>query len=93
MEPFELALGADMTSSGMIRTTGPVTGPSLLKRSQLYSGRSLEKMVVRGILEKNTGEKSGRETSNEKYRVYLLKFIDLLVTREVAIKARGRMCE
>jgi len=93
MEPFELAPGVDMTSSGMTRTTGPVAGPSLLKRSQLYSGRSLEKMVVRGVSEKNAGEKYGRETSDEKYRVYLLKFIDFLVTREVKIKARGRMCE
>jgi len=92
MEPFELALGADMMSSGMIRTTGPVTSPSLLKRSQLYPGRLLEKMAVRGISEKNTGEKYERETSDEKYRVYLLKFIDLLVTREVTIKARGQMC-
>jgi len=50
-------------------------------------------MVVRGVSEKNAGEKYGRETLDEKYRVYLLKYIDLLVTREVTIKARGRMCE
>jgi len=93
MEPFELAPGVDMTSPGMTCITGPVPGPSLLKRSQSYSGRSLEKMVVHGVSEKNVGEKYGRETSNEKYRVYLLKFIDLLVTREVTIKARQQMCE
>jgi len=82
-----------MTSLGMTRTTGPVASPSLLKRSKSYSGRLLDKMVVCGDLEKNTGEKYGRETLDEKYRVYLLKFIDLLVTREVRIKARGQTCE
>jgi len=37
---------------------------------------------------KNAGDKYGRETLDEKYRVYLLKFIDFLVTREVTINAR-----
>jgi len=93
MEPFELAPGADITSLGMTRNTGPVASPSLLKRSQSYLGRSLEKMLVRGVSWKNVGEKYGRETSDEKYKVYLLKCIDLLATKEVTIKAKGRMCE
>lgn len=62
----------------------------LLKKSQSYSGMSCKKRTVNAISTGNSTFRRARSTPPEAYRVYLLKFINLLVTREVTMKAIRR---
>jgi len=57
-----------------------------MKRSQSYSGTTFKRMISNSakLLMSNQGQNS----STEKFRVYLMKFIDLLVTREVTKSKR-----
>lgn len=80
-EPYELS------SREAIALKAP---PSLLKRSQSYSGVSFKEMLGCTVPTDTGNSSYERSSSTEQYRVYLLKFIDLLVTREVTMKARRR---
>lgn len=67
-----------------------IVAPSLLRRCQSYSGMSLKKMHGITISRENGISTRIINSSTEQYRVYLLKFIDLLVTREVTMKVGTR---
>eukprot|EP00555_Chaetoceros_dichaeta_P015011 CAMPEP_0198257172 /NCGR_PEP_ID=MMETSP1447-20131203/6908_1 /TAXON_ID=420782 /ORGANISM="Chaetoceros dichaeta, Strain CCMP1751" /LENGTH=758 /DNA_ID=CAMNT_0043944001 /DNA_START=394 /DNA_END=2670 /DNA_ORIENTATION=+ len=67
-----------------------IVAPSLLRRCQSYSGTSLKKMHGITISTKNGVSTRIINSSTEQYRVYLLKFIDLLVIREVRMKVGTR---
>jgi len=66
-------------STPLVRRSLP---PSLLRRSQSYSGMPLKKMHGNSLATDGISTRIPN-SSTEQYRVYLLKFIDLLVTREM----------
>jgi len=83
-ESLELSSTIGITGEAMALQASP----SLLKKSQSYSGRSCKKSIGNTISTENSTFSRARNPSTEKYRAYLLKFINLLVTREVTIKVR-----
>jgi len=62
--------------------------PTMLKRSQSYSGFTFRKMLGYTVSTENGTPSTSRNPTSEQYRVYLQKFIDLLVTREITMKTR-----
>lgn len=70
-------------------TPHELSRPSMLKRSQSYSGLSFQKVLGYTVSTENGKQRTSRNTTSEQYRVYLLKFIDLFVTREVTMKTRS----
>lgn len=81
VESFELSTPLETMS---------IARPSMMRRSQSYSGVSFKKMHGVATSREDGFLNRARNSSTEQYRVYLLKFIDLLVTREVKKKVRSR---
>jgi len=67
-------------------TVAPLVLPPM-KRSQSYSGTTFNQMIRNNMLLRNNRASTCGNASTETFRTYLLKFIDLLATREISTKS------